>query len=63
MEYRWTMNTINAKRGEVRQLDPSSPNTAILLANGTIEPVENKATQPPEVKAPVKRKRKAKANE
>ena len=51
MEYRWTTNTINAKRGDVRQLDPSSPNTAILLSNGTIEPVENKATQPPEVKA------------
>ena len=63
MEYRWKMNTINAKRGEVRHLDPSSPNTSILIANGTIEPVENKATQPPEVKAPVKRKRKAKSNE
>ena len=58
MEYRWTMNTINAKRGDVRQLDSSSPNTAILIANGTIEPVENKATQPPEAKA--RRKRKAK---
>ena len=54
MEYRWTMNTINAKRGDVRQLDPTSPNTAILLANGTIEPVENKAMQAPEVKAPRK---------
>jgi|GEM_PF-2628757 len=63
MEYRWKMNTINAKRGEVRQLDPSSPNTAILVANGTIEPVQNKAMQPPEVKTPVKRKRKAKSNE
>jgi len=60
MEYRWTMNTINAKRGDVRQLDPTSPNTAILIANGTIEPVENKATQQPEVKA--KRKRKAKSD-
>ena len=60
MEYRWTMNTINAKRGDVRQLDPTSPNTAILIANGTIEPVENKATKPPEVKAPLKRKHKAK---
>lgn len=63
MEYRWKMNTINAKRGDVRQLDPSSPNTAILIASGVIEPVENKATQPPKVKAPAKRARKVKRDE
>lgn len=50
MEYVWKINTINAKMGDIRQLDPACPNTAILLSNSVIEPVENKATQPPEVK-------------
>lgn len=51
MEYRWTMNTINARRGDVRSLDPACPNTAVLLSNGVIEPAENKAEAPREVKA------------
>lgn len=50
MQYRWTMHTINARRGDVRELDPKCPNTEILRANGVIEPIETKVTAPKETK-------------
>lgn len=61
MLYRYKINTINAKQGELRELDPTSPNTAILLFHGAIEAVQeapdNKADKPDEVKAPKRRGR------
>lgn len=40
MQYIWKINTINAKRGVVRDLDPTCYNTQVLLQNGAIEAYE-----------------------
>jgi hypothetical protein len=62
MEYVWKVNTINARRNETRQLDPTCFNTQTLLQNGVIEPYETKEIAPPEVKRRG-RPRKVKADE